>query len=339
MVRIKTDIKVVYNNFDVTSQIEERIISIDFIDNISAFADSISIQIHNVDGFFLSNVNRPLKGHILEVQIGDLICGAFELDEPEYFLYPENRIVLKGQSAKVSSSKMLSKINRYYEGVSLFSIIKEMGDILRLKTFLFCDDVRINRASFFNKTPMQIVANFCEKYGYNYKITNRTDNFGFKKKDKLIISDKLDNRIQTQASELIISKKNRTNLDSLNITDKSKNYTRKRVYVRNPNNRKLNNFFETNFDSNLNNSVEDTVTFQGDFSGSEMARIAKTLQRQEKLVGEFSMKGTSKALAGALLRIQNFSEFLDGKYIIKKAVHRFGAGSGWKVSGEFYNAN
>jgi phage protein D len=334
---MKTSFEVKYNGFNITDSIEKDLISIRYTDNITSNADDIEIVMDNRDGRWYDS-QLPVRGDVIECRIGELICGSFEIDAPKFSLAPGQTVSLRAQSVKVSSGKAIIPINRSYNNTTFQVIIKEMADLIDLKAYFYCGDFTIKSITFFQKTPTQIVYELCQRYGFNSKVSSRFGEYGEEIVDKLIITEINDFRILNHDSSLEIIK-GETPCSNLSIEFESKTYVNKIIQYRDPTTRQLTQITETDKDNSLKYQVNARKSFQGEFTRSEVGKIAAAIKKQTKIKGRFSMKGTVKALAGSKLLIKGFDNGIISQttFIIITASHRLSASTGWICEGEFIN--
>jgi phage protein D len=333
-----TSYQVIYNGVNITENLSKEIEYIRFTDNLRGNADDIELLINNYDGKWYGPF-KPIKGDVIELQIGDLLCGAFQVDAINYSLLPKT-VTIQAQSAKTLRQNVTTKLNRAYQDTSFYAVVRDIAALLKLTPELYCQDVPVTQALYPNISIGGIMNSLCNRYGYTWKITNRTGVYGETIKDKLVVVD--ENQLYgTDPVFTLEWGKSTVVPGSINIEDVSRSVLKKTVIYLNPESYELTKL-TTEDDNDLITSdmPEDTEVFTGPQPKLALSRSSKKIFLQEKLRGSLQMKGTPSAVAGVIFQFEGWdypnNNFIDGRaFMITKATHVYDVQSGWTVDIEF----
>lgn len=117
-------IRVLYENQDISADISQNVLSINYTDNVHGKADELEITIED-DNNLYSGAWYPSKGARITAYINDLKCGVFSIDEIEVSYTPDV-VSWRGVSAFVTN-KLRSKKSKGYENTTLLDIAKDIA--------------------------------------------------------------------------------------------------------------------------------------------------------------------------------------------------------------------
>lgn len=186
----RTQIDVVFDNTNITKNLNEFLISFTFTDNEAGQADDISIELDDRDGLWIEKwlnpeeSGEPLKGHTLQITIQQinyadnsliktLDCGIFCLDSVG-LSGPPARVSLKACTILDGAAIKNEKHSRQWEGYTLKDIAAEIAKNAGY-TLLFDSkqNQTYSRIEQSQEADLPFLEKLCVDAGLSLKITNQ----------------------------------------------------------------------------------------------------------------------------------------------------------------------
>lgn len=186
----RTQIDVVFDNTNITKNLNEFLISFTFTDNEAGQADDISIELDDRDGLWIEKwlnpeeSGEPLKGHTLQITIQQinyadnsliktLDCGIFCLDSVG-LSGPPARVSLKACTILDGTAIKNEKHSRQWEGYTLKDIAAEIAKNAGY-TLLFDSkqNQTYSRIEQSQEADLPFLEKLCVDAGLSLKITNQ----------------------------------------------------------------------------------------------------------------------------------------------------------------------
>lgn len=186
----RTQIDVVFDNTNITKNLNEFLISFTFTDNEAGQADDISIELDDRDGLWIEKwlnpeeSGEPLKGHTLQITIQQinyadnsliktLDCGIFCLDSVG-LSGPPARVSLKACTILDGAAIKNEKHSRQWEGYTLKDIAAEIAKKAGY-TLLFDSkqNQTYSRIEQSQEADLPFLEKLCVDAGLSLKITNQ----------------------------------------------------------------------------------------------------------------------------------------------------------------------
>ena len=324
----RAEVLAMYQGVNITSAIQDDLLSFSYTDNASGASDSVSLSLKDHKRKWVSEW-FPEKGDMLIPTIvtnnwrreGDrqqLNCGRFYIDNPSYSGRPSS-FDLNGTSSPLNRNFKDVKKSKTWRNITLFSIAGDIANEagLKLETFVSGagENPRYPSIEQSETSDAEFLAELCENEGLAMKVTD----------SKIIIFD--ERVFESRASVKSISEANQNTLSySFESSLSDTAYAGVKV-----------SYFDVKIGRNidflysLNDIDEDSKIYKLNKrvnSGSEARRLAqKTLRRLNKVetTGSLTVTGDVELLGGVCVDLTGFGAF-DGKYYITSADHSIGSG-------------
>lgn len=118
------DIKIIYDNIDISKDISDSLISLTYSDHVSGKSDEVEIKLEDTQGLY-SNSWYPQKGSTLQVFIDNCNCGTFSIDEINISGSPDV-VTWRGISSLITK-KMRTANSKGYEKTTLLQIAQDIA--------------------------------------------------------------------------------------------------------------------------------------------------------------------------------------------------------------------
>ena len=319
---------VLYNNTDITADLNKYLKSISYTDNLSGEADDLQITLEDRAGLWES-AWMPDKGATLDVSIvlheWDGLenyvqrLGLFEIDEITSSGYP-SEVQIKAVSVPDNTTLRGTERTRSWEKAELKRIASDIAGDAGLELVYDVEEYNpvIDRAEQSEQSDLSFLYKLCADHGLALKISDK----------QLIIFDVADYEQKT-AILAVVKPTGDTNpamLTGYSLSTKIRDVY-KTAHVKYQ-------------DGTSNTVIEATFTDPHKQQGktleineqvtdiADAERLAKKRLREqnsEEITGTFDMVGNPLMLASVTLNIAGFGAF-DGQYIITRAQHDLGAG-------------
>jgi phage protein D len=318
------DFTLLYNGKDISSDVSDQVLSIEYDDKIKGESDELNILLEDTDKRW-QNSWYPEKGASLQLFIRDryqqLDCGTFVIDENEISGSIDGDNFLIRALAAAYSKKMRSVVSRTHENKSIREIANTVAAGLGLTVQGTIKDFRPARTNQYRETDLQFLNRLASQYGYIFSVRG----------SQLIFTHYKE--IEDRQPSLIL---NRTDLLRFNIKDSSHlTYKNGRIRYHVPQKKKVISF-STGDDDDDTKAAESTA---GDdlemYDRCEDEEQAETIaafglhNANSKMVGgDISVPGNPLILSGNNVQLQGIGK-LSGIYNILGARHSISRDQGY----------
>jgi phage protein D len=317
---------VIYNQKNISVEIEDFIDSISFTDNLSGQADDISISLGDRERRWITKQWRPKQGASLNVALlmspgwGEdkptaRNLGAFEIDELS-INGPPTKISIKGTSIPASSSLRGEKKSKAWEKTNLKKIAGDIAKNNKLGLHFSADENpaydRIDQES---QSDIAFLNKLCSDAGVALKIAHK----------KIIILDEV--KLESEAAVMGISRtdsklKDYGGKDSLGTAYKACKVSYTDI--------KSKKTISYTFTPKNPPSTARVLVLNEQVTSKDaaVALAKKSLRNANKEAASFSLRmaGFLLLCAGQCINLKDFGTF-DGKYLITSVSGSVGAGS------------
>lgn len=309
-----------YMGVDITQDIAADLLSFKYTDNASDTADDIEITLKDEKAKWL-NSWFPEKGDSIIAAInttnwhkdgdtGNLNCGSFIVDEPEYS-GPPRVMTIKAISMPSNTNFTSTKKSKAWENIRLSTIAQDIADSAGLDLYFDApSDPLYTRKDQSETADMSFLSDLCKNEGFGFKVTD----------NKIIIYDEV--KYENQPSILTLSTTSGLiNTYNFKTTLTDSGYAGCRVQYRYAKKGTVIDYLYTIKDledSDKIYEVNQIVT-----SYDEAVRLAqKTLREVNKkeFTATFNVVGDLRYVGAVCVDVVGFGGF-DGKYFIDQAVH------------------
>lgn len=310
--------KIEYNQKDITTDVSNQVLNIEYTDFEHGQSDEITITFEDTHKLWQGSW-IPSKGDSLRVFIGYegeklLNCGLFEIDEIEFATPPD---VLTVKALATGITKALRQNNSVaYENKTLKQIASEIAQKHSLTLVGEIEDVRVERITQNQERDLTFLKKLAEQYGYIFKIAE--GNLVFYKTEKLTGAD---------AAKILY----RTDLSRISLTEKtSKNYKSVTVSYHNPKTGKK----ITATAKNEKCVKGDTLKINERCENKQQALLkakAALAKGNNTIEGSIDLVGNPNLIAGLNVELKDLGYF-SGKYHITQTRHFIDRTSGYGTS-------
>lgn len=322
----RTYISVIFENRNISTDLNKYLISFEYTDNEEDTADDINIKIDDKDNIWLKwlkgNGKIEAKGCEIKAFIVKenwnmdgrsevLDCGIFECDTIDVDGPPQT-ISLKASSISQSSKLKNEKKSKVWENATLEEICSEISK--KAGYGYFYDtmmDITYEGVEQVNESDIGFLQRLCKKSGISLKITSKT----------IVLFDQT--KYENKASVKKISKMT-SDLYSWNFSSKTVDTHYKKCHVKYTDS-KTKKTYEYTFTPKNADPKGETLEVKGEkvASNEEARKLAMKKLREknkEEFTASFTMPGDVKMVAGCTVEVDGWYAY-DGKYIIEAAKH------------------
>ena len=320
----RAEIKILYENKDISRDIAPYLLSFTFNDNSGDKSDDINISLSDRDSLWVADW-FPSKGDKLRASIilhdwdkggttQTLPCGLFEIDEIKYQC-PPRVIEIKGVSVKITSSINSEKHNKAWENIKLKTIAQDLAGKNGLSLFYDVPtDITFERREQSEQSDLEFLKNTCKDYGLSVKISD----------DKLIIYDEESYQERPSVSEI---KSGDSHVISWNFSTKAAGIY-KSARVRYHDAKKNQTFIAQEDDNNTEGTsrileINERVENEADAKLLAHKRLKEANSRE--ITGSITLFGDLRFLAGVNITVKDFGNF-DGVYSVESVQHKLTEG-------------
>ena len=310
--------KIEYNQKDITKDVSNQVLNIEYTDYEHGQSDEITITFDDTQKLWQSSW-IPSKGDSLRVFIGYegeklLNCGVFEIDEIEFATPPD---ILTVKALATGITKALRQNNSVaYENKTLKQIASEIAQKHSLTLVGEIEDVRVERITQNQERDLTFLKKLAEQYGYIFKIAE--GNLVFYKTEKLTGAD---------AAKILY----RTDLTRITLSEKtSKNYKAVTVSYHNPKTGKKITATAKNEKCVKGDTLKITERCENKQQALLKAKAALA-KGNNTIEGSIDLVGTPNLIAGLNIELKDLGYF-SGKYHITQTRHFIDRTSGYGTS-------
>lgn len=339
--------KIVYDGRNITKDISGYIESISYTDALEGQSDEIQIVVDDSTAVW-RNAWYPNKGSKLELTIGSMNCGVFEIDEfistggagqPSLFVI---KALALGKNSPVRTEKSYIHEKKTLKEVVLsFCTVNQMflGDDNVI------EDIKFDRLVQERQTDVAFIASLGARYGHIFSMRN----------NKVTFTEQINYETKSNVAYNLT----RADYDRWSFRDKTEGtYSTAEIEYYDPNTGEgIKGLYKSSFFPNFSNPYRKDNTrgqFVDGFFNPDVLRIYDTAENQtqaDRLVkaglyrknsefrtGTIGMKGNEKYVAGLIININDIGEF-SGRYIILSSRHVINKNSGYTTDLELKHSD
>lgn len=325
---------VLYNNTDITADLNKYLKLISYTDNLSGEADDLQITLEDRAGLWES-AWMPDKGATLDVSIvlheWDGLknyvqrLGLFEIDEITSSGYP-SEVQIKAVSVPDNNNLRGAERTRSWEKAELKRIANDIATEAGLTLYYDVKEYNpvIDRAEQTEQSDLSFLYKLCADYGLALKICDK----------QVVIFDEADYEA-AEAVALVPKPKGSFSAGSLKVLDMLKSYSlRSKVrdvykschvkYQDSSTKQKIEATFAAP-DKKIGKTLEVNEQVASIADAERLAKKKLREKNSDEVTGSFSFLGNPELAAAVNIQLSGFGAF-DGKYIITKAQHDISSG-------------
>lgn len=325
---------VLYNNTDITADLNKYLKSISYTDNLSGEADDLQITLEDSAGLWES-AWMPDKGATLDVSIvlheWDGLknyvqrLGLFEIDEITSSGYP-SEVQIKAVSVPDNNNLRGAERTRSWEKAELKRIANDIATEAGLTLYYDVKEYNpvIDRAEQTEQSDLSFLYKLCADYGLALKICDK----------QVVIFDEADYEA-AEAVALVPKPKGSFSAGSIKVLDMLKSYSlRSKVrdvykschvkYQDSSTKQKIEATFAAP-DKKIGKTLEVNEQVASIADAERLAKKKLREKNSDEVTGSFSFLGNPELAAAVNIQLSGFGAF-DGKYIITKAQHDISSG-------------
>ncbi|MGG1392304.1 phage late control D family protein [Brevibacillus brevis] len=324
--RVKFEL--LYDNKNISNDLQPYLISFEYTDNLSGTADTISINLADRERLWwaawMPELYASIKAKIIrENWIDDgktdaLNCGYFEINEIN-LTSPPNAVSIQGVSVPDSSTIRAQRKFRAWEQTRLSVIAKDIAGKNGLKLLFDAEDEDYDRIEQTEETDLGFLMRLCDDAGIAVKLTGKQislfDEAKYEEKPPAFSLNYATSKIKSFSAQVTT-----TGIYSRAVVNYHSPKGKKKIhYTYMPPNAP-----KTGRTLYINERVKD---------GRQAERKAKSALRQankEQHKASITLMGDVNLVAGMTFMLNNFGA-VSGKYIITQAVHAY-SGNGYETS-------
>ena len=330
---------VLYNQKDISTDLNSHLKSISYTDNMTGEADDLQITLEDKNNLW-SNSWMPEKGATIDATLvtyfwesgsslpEKLHAGTFEIDEIGCSFSP-TEVTIKGTSVPDGSSTLRGvEHTRSWEKVNLKKIAQDIADGAKMElAYEPEDNPDLDRVEQSDQSDLSFLAKLCKDNGFALKVFD----------GKLIVFSEVDYEKQEATLSIVnpgttyVEEKGMAYIDkiiSANFSSKIRDVYRA-CHVKYQKGKKKELIEYTFIDPSKKDKEGRTLKVNEEVSSvAEAERLAKRKLREkncEEVTGNITCMGNFKLLASTIVNVIGFGAF-DGKYIITRADHSIGGG-------------
>jgi len=316
-------LKLLYDGYDASKEIQDDLVSFSYTDNAHGVADDVSISLKDETGIWISDW-FPEEGDKIRPIIhteswrydGDsqsLDCGSFEIDEPECS-GPPSTMTINGNSMPTNSAFKDEKKTRAWSNKSLQMIASQIAYESGLRPFFDSKTNPMFKYQLQDKvSDAGFLVELCNDHGFGVKISDH----------QLILFNIDEYKAKESVYQYI---KGQTSIESYNFKKAlvGSKYSGVKIKYRDGDSLKWYKYIP---DTSKEEKIYTIKSIADDYATAERMTMTKFSDLSDK-VFHCSMTVTlNLLLIGAVcIDISGFGKY-DGKYYLDKVTHSFGGGS------------
>lgn len=320
----KATLKVIYNQKDISKDLNAYCKSFSYNDVMSGAADDMEIVLEDKDELWQGNW-LPEKGDTIRASIvttdwespdsGEktLELGLFEIDEIESKGFP-SEVSVRGVSIPNSSALRGEYKSRSWEKAKLSIIAKDIADGAKMKLLYDTEeDPQLDRAEQTEQTDLSFLMKLCTDAGLALKVTD----------EQVVVFDT--KKYEEKPSILTIQKKGEWVIGYSIKTKIRDIYKTCRVTYRESKNKEVITGEFTRPDGKDGQVLVVNEQVKTIAEAQTLAKKKLRAANAEEATASLTLIGNIEIVAGVTLDLSGFGKF-DGKYIVTKCTHAGGSG-------------
>lgn len=314
-----------YNNRDVTRDVSDQIINIQYTDKVAGESDTLEITIEDTDKRW-QNSWYPTKGDSIELVIRkdgqQLKCGVFEVDELALSSSRDGDLfVIRGLGAGIK--KKLRTQNSYaHEDKTLREIANTVGSNLGLTILGTVPDIRIHRVHQYRETDLSFLNRIGSDYGCIFSVRGST----------LVFTDYKD--LEGRPASFSLDRQDFINLDLRDTTHKT--FKNVKVKHHDPYKKQVVSYFFADGDGDAGDDGDDDLEIRTRVENKQQAEAkgkhALFKGNTEGVGGDVVLPGNLLFVSGNNFSLAGFGQF-NGTYHILESTHSINRDGGHQVAG------
>jgi hypothetical protein len=319
-----------YNGKDISADVSQNAISIEYTDKLKSEADELSVSLEDSAKLW-QNAWYPDKGATLQllIRLGgqQMNAGTFTIDEIECNASSSGDIVtIKGIGATFGKA-LRTRITYAHENKSLQEIANTVAAGLGLTVQGNIANIRPSRVHQFRETSLCFLNRLASQYGYFFSVRGNLLVFQFYKD------------IEGRAPVLSLA---RTDLTSWRIKDNTmQTYLGTRIKYHFPKTKSTISYATTS-DGDRGDSVDgsgDNLELRGRVENQQQAQAmgdyALHLSNGRMVMGDIETSGNLLLVSGNTIQLPDLGKF-SGTYMIESAHHSLTRDGAYKTSAGIY---
>ncbi len=170
----KTIFTVTYNDKNITADISKYLLSITYADKTAGESDEVEIELEDKDALW-QNTWYPEKGAKLNVVIGALKCGDFELDEIE-LKGPPDVVTIRAMAVGIKNS-LRTKKSDAHENKTLKQIAEKVASKNSLTIQGEIPEITIGRCTQNKESDLQFLKRIASGFGITFSVRGKVITF------------------------------------------------------------------------------------------------------------------------------------------------------------------
>lgn len=341
------DYTIIYDGRNITKDISGYIESITYNDVLEGASDEVQIVLDDSNSVW-QNAWYPDKGSILELRIGTMNCGKFEIDEfissggagvPSIFTI---KALAAGKNSPIRSKKSyIHEKKTLKDVVTTFCTVNSMflGEANEI------ENVTFERLTQDRQSDLSFISSLAQRFGHIFQVRNGKVTFT--------------KQVEFETRQTINYKLTKGDYDFWNFKDKTDetfNSVKLEYYDPLTGEPITSEYFSTNFPSFFNPFKKDNQKGQvvDGFFNPDILRVYDTAENQtqadilarsslfrknsEFRTGTLSMKGNEKYVAGLIINVQGIGLF-SGNYVITGSTHTINKNAGYRTELNLKHSN
>ena len=329
MEALTANIRILYEQKDITSELSDHLIGIVYTDHLSGQSDELSLEIMNKDGRWYNDW-YPGHGDVLTLEWGwnnteRIKIGRFEIDEIEFNFSPST-ISIHALAVGIKTS-VRTKVDIAYENKTLNQVVKQIADRQGFTLVGAIEPISLDRLTQ-QESDLVFLKKLADEYDYAFKIDE--DKLVFYSISELENLDAVANMTMTD----IISGTIRDQIKSLpqSVVVKHHNPATKSTVSYEVKNDEI-----TTASSSVRQTATSSDTIQTSNRATSIevatakAKAEMNKANREKTTGSLVLIGKPNYLSGNVLNLTDAGQ-LQGRYLITSGTHHISRNGGSESS-------
>ena len=298
----KVKLEILYENRDVTKEIEKYLISLTYTDSTEK-ADTLSLELYNEEKEF-SLTSYPTPDAEISAFIDGYPCGKFRIDSVRRGLFTFH---IEATAIKRTLEIHKTKRNRNFKNTSLGKIVTQIAQENRLQPVVKVDDIEIENLQQNQQTDAEFLKTLADRWNCYLKI--QPDRLFFVERDEFENQEPIATITENQLIDVDLE-------DQVYAVFKSCT-----VYYHDPVKNK-----DISYTYVLPNvPVGEEVKLHEKVENLEQAKrraIAELKKRNRwRTSGTITVEGNMSLVAGAVIKLE-LGDLFTGNYLIEESSHR-----------------
>ena len=302
----KVELRILYENRDVTKAIEDYLISLTYTDSTEK-ADTLSLELYNEAKEF-SLTSYPTPDAEISAFIDGYPCGKFRIDSVRRNLYT---FQIEATAIRRTSEIHKTKRNRNFKNTSLKKIVTQIAEENSLQPVVKVDDIEIENLQQNQQTDAEFLKTLADRWNCYLKI--QPDRLFFVERDEFENQEPIATITENQLIDVDLEDQVYAVFRSCTVYyhDSVKNRDLSYTYVL------------------KNVPVGEEIKLHEKVETLEQAKkraIAELKKRNRwRTSGTVTVEGDTSLVAGAVVRLE-LGDLFSGNYLIEESSHSVDSG-------------